>query len=262
MAEPVLAVENLSLALDGVPILDRVSFAVGAGEWFAIIGPNGAGKTTLFRCLARIHRIDAGSIRIEGRPLESYSQRELAGRLSYVPQISAGAIPFRAEEYVMMGRYPHLSMFTSVGAGDRSAVREAMTLTGTAHLAPRRMDTLSGGERQLVAIAAALAQGANIMLLDEPVSFLDPGHAREVHRIIGQINRGQGITILMVTHDINSAAMHADRIGIMQDGCFIGQGTPSQIMSNEVLSPVYGTVFAFQRHPESGIPVILPEARS
>ncbi len=262
MNEPALAVENLSLSLDGAQILNDVSFRVRQGEWFAIIGPNGAGKTTLFKCLLRIYAGAAGAIRFSGKPIEQFSQRGLARELSYVPQQAETAIPFHVEEYVMMGRYPHLSLFTSTGAEDRRVVREAMELTGIEHLALRRMGTLSGGERQIAAIAAALAQGARIMLLDEPAAFLDPGHTREVFRLIRKINREQGITILMVTHDINSAALHAGRIGVLKAGRFVFQGTPSETMSDRVLSGVYGTAFKFQPHPDSGIPIILPEVSS
>jgi iron complex transport system ATP-binding protein len=233
---------------------------VAPGEWFAVIGPNGAGKTTLFKCLMRVHPGANGTVRIDGVPARKLPQRRLAALLSYVPQQTGSDNPFRVEEFVLMGRYPHLSLFSTIGAADRRAAREAMELAGIAHLADRRMATLSGGERQAAAIASALAQGAAIMLLDEPAAFLDPGHAREVYRLVRKANREQGLTVLMVTHDINAAALHADRIGVLRAGRFVRIGTPDDIMVNEVLAPVYGTTFAFRPHPDTGMPIILPEA--
>ncbi|MFC1512358.1 ABC transporter ATP-binding protein [Candidatus Latescibacterota bacterium] len=257
--EPVLSIEHLSFSIGGQNILNDISLAVTEGEWFSIIGPNGAGKTTLFRCLIRIYQ-GKGSILLGRRPIARVPQRELARHISYVPQQTDSAIPFTVEEYVLMGRYPHLSLFTTFRGEDRQAVREALTLTGISHLAHRRLWTLSGGERQTAVIAAALVQGGRIMLLDEPSAFLDPRHARDVHAIIRKINRERGITILMVTHDINSAALHSDRIGVMKAGRFLHQGRPDAVMSNEVLEPVYGTSFTLQPHPDTGIPVIVPEA--
>jgi len=158
-----------------------------------------------------------------------------------------------------MGRYPHLSPFTTFAPGDRKAVRDALRLTGAMELAGRRMYTLSGGERQTVYIAAALAQGAPIMLLDEPATFLDPRHEAEINGVLKKIRIEAGVTIITVTHNINSAALESDRVVILKNGAVAFMGNARDIMSNDVLEPVYGKSFTFVRHPETGENVIVPD---
>jgi iron complex transport system ATP-binding protein len=257
---PVIDIEGLTCAAGDTVILRGVSMIVNGGEWYAVIGPNGAGKTTLLRCLIRINHAHSGTIRLAGRLLETYSQHELARLVSYVPQQPGTSVPFTVFEYVLMSRYPYLSPFTTFAPEDKVIVNEALELSGISSLSARRMDTLSGGERQTAAIAAALAQGGQVMLLDEPTTFLDPRHVRDISALIRRINRERGITIVMVTHDINSAALHADRIGVMRAGQFFRCGTPTEIITGEVLDEVYGMSFDFQPHPRTGVPLIVPEA--
>ena len=212
MSDPVLALEDFSLDLGGRAILRSLTFSVRKSERIAIVGPNGAGKTTLLKCLNRIHFRGRGSIRVAGRPLKEYSQDELARRLAYVPQAEGLSVPFTVEEFVLMGRYPHLGPLTSVGQKDREAVRGALEATGTTSFAERSLDTLSGGERQKVFLAAALTQEADILLLDEPAAFLDPAHQVDIYRLLRRIHRERGTTILSVTHDLNTALTHSDRV--------------------------------------------------
>jgi len=265
---PLLEVGKLSVSRGGKPILREVSFEVAAGEWVAVVGENGAGKSTLLKSLVRVLPRGAatGTARLLGRDLRTFAQKELARLLAYVPQLEEGEDPFTVEESVLLGRYPHLSPFTSVGPADRSAVAEALDLTGMAPFAARRMDTLSGGERQKAAIAGALAQGAPFLLLDEPTAFLDPRHAGEVLALLARLNRERRTAVLSVTHDLNAAASHARRVLALKKG---GPGGPpggevawfgpaNAFLDNAVLHPVFGKEFQFATHPGTGRRVALP----
>ena len=206
MIEPALEIQALSFSVRGEDILRDVSVRMHAGEHWSIIGANGAGKSTLLKCLLRIHTGWRGRVSMFGRPLESYSQRELARRIAYVPQAGGGQrYPFTVRQFVMMGRYAYSGPFGSAHRGDADAVGTALTRAGVTALAERSMDTLSGGERQKVLIAASLAQGGDILLLDEPTAFLDYRHQAEVSDILRTINTRYGATIVRVTHDVNGA---------------------------------------------------------
>jgi len=255
----VLAVRDFSLRLGAKHILRDVSFQVFGGEYLSIVGPNGAGKTTLLRSIDRLLPGGSGRIDIFGRPLESYRRKELARRLSYVPQADGRIFPFTVHQFVLMGRYPYLSPFSSVDKEGRQAVDEALRLTGTEEFAERRLDTLSGGERQKVYIAAALAQGADILLLDEPTTFLDYRHQAEIRDVLVRVSRSSGATIVCVTHDLNRAALDSDRILALRAGAVVFCGRPEEIMQAEVLRAIYHTPFHLVHHPPMRLPMIVPE---
>ncbi len=257
--KPIIDIADFSFAIGDTRILDSVSFAVERGEYVSIIGPNGAGKSTLLKCIMRIHRGGTGGIAIDGEDIAGLGQKRLARIISHVPQEDRVDIPFTVEEFVTMSRYPHMSPFTTVRPEDRSAVRNALEIAGCTSFSDRMLDTLSGGERRTVAIAAALAQSGRIMLLDEPTTFLDPKHEMEILSLIRRVNRDVGATILSVTHNINHAAVYSDRIGIMQHGTMVFFGRPEEMMNNDVLAPVYDRTFTFIPHPGTGFPVIIPE---
>jgi iron complex transport system ATP-binding protein len=255
----ILEIAGFSFRIGSKGILHGVSFSVAQGEYLSIVGPNGAGKTTLLRCLDRIYRGGTGRITLFGQPLESYRQRDLARRLSYVPQADGRVFPFTVEQFVLMGRYPYLNPFSSVGHEDMEAVREVMDRTGVDEFAHRKLDTLSGGERQKVYIAAALAQGAEVLLLDEPTTFLDYRHQAEVRDLLAEVNRNSGVTVVAVTHDVNRAAMDSHRIVALSDGTVVFDGTPGEIMQPEVLERIYGTSFLLVGHPQGEVPIIAPQ---
>jgi len=254
----VVRVDGYSFSLGEKTILRDVCFEVFRGETLAIVGPNGAGKTTLLKCLDRILVGGTGRIEVFGQPLESYRQKELARRISYVPQADGRVAPFTVEQFVLMGRYPHLSPFTSISRDDRRIAREAMQGTGVLPFADRPLTTLSGGERQKVYIAAALAQGAEVLLLDEPTTFLDYRHQAEIQTVLARANRESGVTMVAVTHDLNQAALAADRIVALQDGRVVFRGPAAGIMQAETLERIYGTPFLLSEHPQTRMPVILP----
>ena len=252
-----LKIANLSLTLGGNDILKDVSFDVPRGAFLSIVGPNGAGKTSLLRCVMGIAKGWSGSIAVDNSPLESYSRRRLARLVSYVPQWDEMVFPYTGRELVTMGRYPHLSPFTRLSRADLEVVERTLQVTGTSFLADRDMRTLSGGERQKVLIAAALAQAAGIMLLDEPTTFLDPRHTEEILSILTGLNRS-GVTIVMVTHDINHAVLYADRVTALVNGAVAFDGSSGELMNNEVLRAVYGKEFTLVQHPVSGKWMALP----
>lgn len=259
-AEMAIEVRGFSFRLGRKEILRDISFEVRRGEYLSIIGPNGAGKTTLLKCLDRILAGGSGEIRVAGRPLASYHQRELARRLSYVPQADGRQFPFTAEQFVLMGRYPYLSPFSSIGPEDRRAVHEALEQTGTLEFADRLLGTLSGGERQKVYIAAALAQGAETLLLDEPTTFLDYRHQTEIRDVLVRANRESKVTMVAVTHDVNRAVLDSDRILALVEGRLVFCGRPEELMTPEVLARIYQTSLVLVEHPSTGLPVIVPGA--
>ena len=254
----VIRIRDFSFTLGKKEILREVSFTVRAGEYLSIVGPNGAGKTTLLKCLDRIFTGGTGRIEVFGRSLESYRQKDLARLLSYVPQADGRVFPFTVEQFVLMGRYPYLSPFSSISAEDRRAVDEALELTDTTEFADRLLDTLSGGERQKVFIAAALAQGADVLLLDEPTTFLDYRHQIEIRDLLARVNSISGVTIVAVTHDVNRAVLDSDRIVAIRDGSVVFCGPPGEIMKPDVLRQIYGTSLLLIDHPHAGLPMIVP----
>jgi len=259
MSNIIIEIENLSLSISKKEILKSISFQIFEGDFLSIIGPNGAGKTTLLKCMMRINSGYEGTIRFRGKSTHKMSQKSLARQISYVPQSNGRIFPFTVEEFVMMGRYPHLSPFTSFSVEDKDVVSKALHLTKTEHLAHRQLNTLSGGEKQIVFIAAALAQGAKIMLLDEPTTFLDPKHEAEIYTILKKLNRELGMTIVSVTHDINSAVLQSDRIIVLKDGNVMFIGDAQHVMENRILERAYEKSFTFLDHPKTGQKIIAPE---
>lgn len=256
---PLVEVIGYWLSLDGKEILRDVSFSLERGEHLAVVGPNGAGKTTLLKALMCIVGGVAvrGTIRVAGRALRQYRQRDLARRLSYVPQAASSDCEFTVEQFVLMGRYPHFGPLGSIDRTDRVAVAEALRRTGLAPLAGRRLDTLSGGERQKVYIAAALAQGADVLLLDEPTTFLDYRHQLEIRRVLAELRRG-GATIIAATHDLGAAALDCDRVLALSEGRVVFHGPPGELLRPERLEALYGVPFVLVEHPRAGVPVVVP----
>ena len=254
-----LTVERLSAGFPERPVLHDVGFALAPGERVAVIGPNGAGKSTLVKCLAGLLRPDAGEILLDGRPLGTFTQRERARRIAYVPQPTDGGLPFRVRDFVLMGRYPHAIPLSGPSAADSAAVDRALALTGTECFADRVHRTLSGGERQKVMLAAALAQEADLLLLDEPTAFLDPGHQQEIDAILAAVHRDHGTTILSVTHDLNRAALSHRRILALRDGRIVADGPPAEVYTQETLAALYGPDrFIMVPHPTADVPMLLP----
>ncbi len=256
---PIIEVMNIAYAIDGKSILKDICFTIGNGDYLTIIGPNGAGKTTLLKCINRIIRFQKGDIKIAGVSIAQYSQRDIAKEISYVPQFESGSCPFSVYDFVMMSCYPHLSPFSSVSADYKELVNESLIICGVSDLKNRILDTLSGGERQRVFVAAAIAQDAEIILLDEPTSFLDPLHAKEVNDLLVKLNREHCKTVVAVTHDINNAVIMGNRVLAIKNGEIVFEGTTDKLMNNSVLSVIYDKEFIFVDHPVSGSNMIVPD---
>jgi iron complex transport system ATP-binding protein len=252
---PAVEARHVSVDVDGAVLLDRISLEVERGGWLAVIGPNGAGKTTLLRCLDGLVAPTSGEIRLAGRDLRSYSRRQLAREVSYVPQSPPRSDDYTVRQYVELGRFPHLGAWGMVDATDRRAVDEALDVTEIGHLASRTVASLSGGEFQRTLIAAALAQGGRLLLLDEPTSFLDFRHQVQVLGLLSRLHRDTGMTIVAVTHDLNGAARATERIVALKDGRIVDAGTPGELLRPDRLRPIFDTGF---RTIGAGAPLVLP----
>lgn len=252
MSDPLLEVAGLSVAIGGKPILNDITFTLHAGEVRAVIGPNGAGKSTCVRCLAGVAAGWSGRIRLNGRDVSSLPRRELARLVCYLPQIQTIPPAFRVWDYVSMGRYAHLSLWGGLKKEDARAVDAALADTGMDHLRDRLLPTLSGGERQMAAIAAGLAQEARLLVLDEPATFLDPLRHDALLSLVGRINRERGVSVLMVTHDINAAMLRTHRTLALRQGRAIYDGPSAGLAQASVLRGIYGMDFVYAPLPEGG----------
>ena len=258
MTGAAIITEGLCVVLDEAEVLKDVSMTVGRGEFLTVIGPNGAGKSTLLRCLDGILEPSAGRAIIDGRPLGDYERRELARTVSYVPQPDAGSLDFTVRSYVEMGRYPHLGAWAALTEADAKAVSESMELTEVAELADRTMSSLSGGERQRASIAAALAQGGSVLLLDEPTSFLDYRHQVQILDLLDRLHRDKGLTVVAVTHDLNSTVAFSDSVLALKDGRVAATGKPADLLDAGELSAIYDADFRLIAGGHRGLPLVLP----
>jgi len=246
-------------------ILDDVGFQVKAGEVFGIVGPNGSGKTSLLKILANLLNPQQGMIRLFGNDLAALTPENVARLVAYVPQDTQQSFPFTVAETVMMGRFARRRhTFWSGGFGwedksDIAVAAQAMATVDIAHLAQRLVPDLSGGERQRTVIARALAQSPTVLLLDEPTSFLDLQHQIDICRIIRQLKEERGLTIVLVSHDLNLVSQYCDRILLLDRGQVVRLGCPEEVIEPEALEAVYRCRVLVDRHPGSGLPrVTLP----
>jgi ABC-type cobalamin/Fe3+-siderophores transport system ATPase subunit len=255
----VLEARKFSCALGDRQILRDVSFQIRRGEYVSIVGPIGAGKSTLLKAFDRIMTGQiSGELDICAIPWQDWKQSDLAKLAAFVPQPDSRVPPFTVEQFLLMCRCPYMSPFATVRPDDRKVVREAMVGTGSTALSKRRIDTLSSGERQKVYIAAALAQGAHIWLLDEPTTFLDYHHQDEILSLIALANKEFDVTVVAVTQDLNRAVLESDRIMALREGELVFYGTPDLIMKPDMLQRIYGGSFMLVDHPKAGIPMIVP----
>jgi len=259
MIEPALHLSCYSFALGSREILRDLSFSVAVGERVAVIGPNGAGKSTLLKCLCRILKGGRGRIDVAGQPLHAYGQSDLARRLAYLPQIEGKATSFTVREMVEMARYPHLGPLASMESADAAAVERALDDTGMRAFAARSMNTLSGGERQKALLAAALAQQSDLLLLDEATAFLDPLQQLEILRVLGRVHRDRSTAILSVTHDLNEALAHSERVIALREGALVFDGPAARLAQGDTLRRIYEHEFVVGAHPRTGRPVLFSE---
>ena len=244
----------------GSPLSNALS-AFAAGEIVGVLGPNSAGKTTLIRLLTRVLAPDAGGILLEGRPLPHWRPAELARRVAVVPQGAPPEFPFTVEELVLMGRYPHAPERYFESPADRESARAAMQATSVLELAAQRLDSLSGGERQRAAVARALAQEPRLLVLDEPTAHLDLRYQAETAALLRRLNRERGVTILLVSHDLNLAAEVCDRLLLLAAGRQVAVGAPEAVLSETLLAAAFGCEVTVEKHPATRRPVVQPTWR-
>jgi len=251
-----LGFEGISFAIDGRPILRDIDLAIAPGEIVALVGPNGAGKTTLLRIASRVLTPDEGRVLLGGREASAFSRRELARKIAVVPQDVQVAFPFRAAEVVLMGRGPHLGAFGYESASDVAIARAAMERVGVAELADRSILELSGGERQMVLIARALAQEARVLLLDEPTAHLDLRHRIQVLALVREFV-AEDRSALVVSHDLHLAARSCDRVGLLCGGALLAAGTPASVLTRENLRRSFEIDAEIVTGPD-GAPIVVP----
>ena len=253
---PLLAMRGVQVALRSAPILRGVNLQLARGEVLLLAGRNGAGKTTLLRTAAGLLAPEAGELQLCGETLPSLPRREIARRVAYVPQQAAFAFPWSLLEVALMGRTPHLGRFGFETPRDLALARESLARLGIADLAGRSILEVSGGERQLAAIARALAQQAPLLLLDEPGAHLDLAHRHALHQLLRQLT-AEGRSVLWVTHDLGPALSCADRVALLAEGRVLAAGAPSEVLRPDLLRAAFG-VDARLIHSEAGPLLQLP----
>lgn len=253
-----LRAESLRLAYDAKVVVDGLTLAIPAGRITVIVGANACGKSTLLRGLARLLKPKAGAVHLDGESISRLPTREVATRVGILPQSPVAPEGLTVAELVARGRYPHQRWFQQWSADDEAAVTAALESTGTAELADRPVDELSGGQRQRAWIAMALAQGTPILLLDEPTTFLDLAHQVEVLDLLGQLNATEGRTVVLVLHDLNQACRYAHHLVAMADGAIVAEGPPSEVVSEELVTKVFGLECRVVPDPVAGTPLVIP----
>ena len=249
-----IELRNVSLQYGLRDVVRDVSARIEEGEFFVVIGPNGAGKTTLLKSMAGLHRLAAGDILLRQRPVAEYPRKELARSLAMVPQQINAEFPFTVAETVIMGRYPHLGLLAVEGMRDLELAEQAMEFTEVLHLADRRLDQISGGERQRVIIARAICQQSKVLLLDEPTASLDPAHQLRIMDLMEQLRQREQVTIVMVSHDLNLASAYAGRLLLLNGGRVAALGTPDEVLRSEILEQSYDCRLHVDEHPVLGTP--------
>jgi iron complex transport system ATP-binding protein len=256
-----LSADAVTLAYGDRTVVERLSLDIAPGRITAIVGANGCGKSTLLRALARLILPKEGQVVLDGAALGSRPSKEIARALGLLPQSPVAPEGIAVADLVGRGRHPHQKLLARWSAHDYEAVAAALEATGIADLADRSVDELSGGQRQRVWIAMALAQETDILLLDEPTTFLDVAHQIEVLDLLTDLNHDRGTTIVMVLHDLNLAARYADELVAVVDGRVHAIGEPSEVVTSELVREVFGLESTVIADPLTGKPLVLPSGR-
>lgn len=261
----VLNIEDIHFRYEAAGwVLRGLSCAVEKGEFLGILGPNGSGKTTLLRICNGILAPHQGTVTVSGTDIRKIPRKALSRTMAFVAQDSPEPPPFTVSECVLMGRAPHLGRLQFERERDFAVARHAMEVTGTLSLASRSMNDLSGGEKKRAHIARALAQEPQILFLDESTAHLDMKHTAAVFDLLKGLNRRENLTVLAVTHDINTAALYCDRLLLLNRGRLHAQGCPQEVLTEANIREVFETPVTIGRNPETGLPQVslLPEGLS
>lgn len=235
-----LKTDQLNFAYDSEPILNDITFSIDSMEFVGLIGPNGSGKSTLLKLIGGILNSNQGKIDFKGKPIESIPKKELAQSITWIPQDHPMVFPFTVQEIVMMGRHPYLTPLSFEGEEDFQIVQHAMEITKTLQFAERYFNEISGGEKQRVMLASAIAQEPEIMLLDEPTSALDLKYQVQILNILKRLNEQKKITLILAMHDLNLASRFCQRLILLQDGVIVRDGTPEDVLQKDIIEKVYG----------------------
>ncbi|PJI93297.1 ABC transporter ATP-binding protein [Luteimicrobium subarcticum] len=262
VARHTLEARDLTLAYDGRVVVDGLGIAVEPGAVTSIVGPNACGKSTLLRGLSRLLAPQSGAVLLDGQDVATLGTRRVATVLGLLPQTPTAPDGITVADLVGRGRYPHQGWLRRWTTEDDEAVAEAMEATSVAELATRPLAELSGGQRQRVWIAMALAQRTDLLLLDEPTTFLDVAHQIEVLELLSDLNRDRGTTIVMVLHDLNLAVRYSDRLVAMRDGRVVAAGEPDAVVTAELVEEVFGIGALVTTDPVTGDRMVVPHGRS
>lgn len=253
-----LVADAVSLGYGERTVVERLSLVVPDGAVTAVVGANACGKSTLLRGLARLLRPSSGSVLLDGVDIHHQPTRQVARTLGLLPQAPVTPEGVTVVDLVSRGRHPHHGMLRRWSAADDIAVAQALALTGVTDLADRDVDALSGGQRQRVWVAMALAQATDLLLLDEPTTYLDVAHQMELLELLRDLNASRGTTIVMVLHELNLAARFADHMVAMSEGRIAVVGTPAEVLTEETVHEVFGWPCRVIPDPVSGTPLVVP----
>jgi iron complex transport system ATP-binding protein len=254
-----LQLQDLSVDISGRRIVTGIGFTVPDGSFAGLLGPNGSGKSTILKAIYRVHRPSAGRVLLDGKDLLSMKAREAARRIAVVAQEFTLEFDFTVAEMVMIGRTPHKRAFDRDDDADRAIVDQAMAQVGCQDLAHRGFNTLSGGEKQRVLIAQAIAQGADHLILDEPTNHLDIRYQVEILELVSAL----GVTVLAAIHDLSLAALFCDTVHLVAGGKLVAGGPPGAVITADIVGLAYGSDVLVIKHPETGTPHLIPRrARS
>ncbi|WP_406088003.1 ABC transporter ATP-binding protein [Kitasatospora purpeofusca] len=257
-----LATHGLGLRYGNRTVVDGLDLELPGNAVTAIVGPNACGKSTLLRGLVRLLDPAAGTVTLDGSDIHRMPARSLAKRMGLLPQQPVTPEAVTVEALVRLGRFPHQRMLTPWSKADQAAVEDALTRTGMAELRDQHVDRLSGGQRQRAWIALALAQDTDLLLLDEPTTFLDLRHQLDVLDLVSDLHAQAGRTVVMVLHDLGQAARYADHLVVLKDGRLAAAGPPADVLTAELVESVFQVACQVVPDPETGTPLVVPRARS